>query len=281
MPPIQLGDLQLLPLTDGTFRLDGGAMFGIVPRTIWERTNPPDDKNRILLGLRPLLVVAPDRKIVIDAGMGSKWDAKARDIFDLRQPPDLVRSLAEHGLAPEDIDAVLLTHLHIDHAGGSTMRAGSGAIVPTFPRADYYVQAAEWEAATHPNERTRGSYRAEDFLPLKDSGRLRFVDGDVEILPGIQIVRTGGHIRDHCIFLIRGGGRTAVFWADLVPTTTHLRPAYIMGYDLYPMETLAQKKRYIPQAIQEQWICFFEHDPVVAAGILRGDPDKPTVETLA
>ena len=279
--PIVLGDLQLFPLSDGTFRLDGGAMFGVVPKPLWERVAVPDDRNRIRLGLRPLLVLAGGRRLLIDAGMGSKWDAKARDLFGLEQPPDLLSSLAAHGLAPEDIDAVLLTHLHIDHAGGSTRRSGSGAIVPTFPRADYYVRAGEWEAATQPNERTRASYRSEDFMPLEAAGRLRFFNDDVELFPGVSAVRTGGHIRDHCACFLRGGGRTAVFWADLVPTTAHVRPAWIMGYDLYPLETLAWKRHAVQQAIRERWICLFEHDPDVAAATLHGDPEKPEIHPVA
>jgi glyoxylase-like metal-dependent hydrolase (beta-lactamase superfamily II) len=278
---IPLGDLRLYPLLDGTFRLDGGAMFGIVPKPLWERLVTPDDRNRVLIALRPLLIETPDRRILIDTGMGSRWDDKMTGLLDLRRSPDLSDSLRASGFAPADIDLVVLTHLHFDHAGGAVTRGAAGDLVPAFPRATYVIQRGEWEAAARPNERTRASYRADDFLPIEAAGRVRFVDGDVEVAPGVELVRTGGHVRDHCIVKMRGGGRTAVYWADLVPTTAHLRPAYTMGFDLYPLEVVEQRKALIAQALKEGWICFFEHDPSVAVGFLKGDPAKPDVDKIA
>jgi len=172
---------------------------------------------------------------------------------------------------------VVLTHLHFDHVGGAVTRDAGGALVPTFPKATHVVQRGEWEAATQPNERTRASYRSDDFLPLEKAGLVRFVDGDAEPVPGVEMIRTGGHNRDLCTVRIRGGGRTAMYFADLVPTTAHLRPSFTMGYDLYPLDVLAWRKRLVGEAIREGWICFFEHDPVVAAATVRGELDKPEV----
>jgi len=173
---IRLGDVRLHPLLDGTFRLDGGAMFGIVPRVLWEQLAPPDDRNRIRLALRPLLIVAGDRRILVDAGAGDRWGEKERAIYAFDRRPTLLESLADAGFAPDDIDTVVFTHLHWDHVGGAVVHDAAGALVPAFPRATHVIQAGEWEAATRPNERTRGSYRTEDLLPLERSGRVRFVE---------------------------------------------------------------------------------------------------------
>ncbi len=277
---IRLGDVRLHPLLDGSFRLDGGAMFGIIPRPLWEKLAPPDERNRIRLALRPLLVEAGGRRILVDTGAGDRWGEKERTLYAIDRRPTLLESLAAAGSGPDDIDTVVLTHLHWDHAGGAVTRDASGALVPTFPRAEHVVQKGEWEAATRPNERTRGSYRADDFLPLERAGRVRFVEGDVEIVPGVEMIRTGGHIRDHCVVRVRGGGRTAVYFADLVPTTAHLRPSFSMGYDLFPLDVLAWRKRLVGEALREGWICCFEHDPDVAAGTLTGVPDRPEVVPL-
>jgi glyoxylase-like metal-dependent hydrolase (beta-lactamase superfamily II) len=278
---LRLGTMRLVPLLDGYFSLDGGAMFGIVPKAIWEKIYVPDGRNRVRIALRPLLVETGGKRILIDAGMGDRWEEKERAIYAIERRPTLVGSLAAAGVRPGDIDAVVFTHLHFDHVGGAVTRDASGALVPTFPRAVHYIQKGEWESATQSNERTRASYRPDDFLPLEKAGLVRFVDGDAELFPGIRMIKTGGHIRDHCIIMMEQGGRTAVYWADLVPTTAHLRPSFTMGYDLFPLDVLAWRKRLVAQAVAEEWICFFEHDPLVAAATLRGDPGKPDVTGVA
>jgi glyoxylase-like metal-dependent hydrolase (beta-lactamase superfamily II) len=278
---LTLGDMRLVPLLDGYFSLDGGAMFGIVPKPLWEKIYAPDGKNRVRIAVRPLLVETGGKRILIDAGMGDRWEEKERAIYAIERRPTLVGSLAAAGVRPGDIDAVVFTHLHFDHAGGAVARDASGALVPVFSRAAHYVQRGEWESATQPNERTRASYRPDDFRPLEKAGLVRFVDGDTELFPGLTLVKTGGHIRDHCIVRMERGGRTAVYWADLAPTTAHLRPSFTMGFDLYPMDVMAWRKRLVAQAIAEKWLCFFEHDPAVAAATLRGDPAKPDVDAVA
>jgi glyoxylase-like metal-dependent hydrolase (beta-lactamase superfamily II) len=265
--PIPFGDLELTPLLDGWFRLDGGAMFGVVPKPLWERRAPADDQNRIRLGLRPLLVRG-DRTVLIDAGIGAKMDAKAEAIYAIDRARPLDASLAAAGIASESIDVVLATHLHFDHAGGFTVRDG-GALRPAFPRARYVVSRGEWEDATRPHERNRASYLAENFVPLADAGVLDLHAADGTIVPGVRVERTGGHTMHHQIVFIEAGGRTAVFAADLIPTAAHVDDAWIMGYDLYPMDTLAYKRRFVREAIAREYLIFFEHDPAITAGYIR------------
>jgi glyoxylase-like metal-dependent hydrolase (beta-lactamase superfamily II) len=274
------GDLELIPLLDGFFRLDGGAMFGVVPKPLWERRAAADGRNRILLGLRPLLVRGA-KTMIIDAGIGDKMDAKSCDIYGIDRVPDLDASLAAAGLTADDIEIVLASHLHFDHAGGFTKRDGSGALTPRFPNARYVVRTAEWEDATQPHERNRASYLAENFLPLMDAGVLDLVPGDGTIMPGVRVVRTGGHTMHHQIVFIESGGRTAVFAADLMPTTAHVSEPWIMAYDLYPMDTLAFKRPFVREAIARDYLMFFEHDPVIAAGYIREEAGRTRVEPAA
>ncbi len=264
---IQLGEFALHPMNDGFFRLDGGAMFGVVPRVLWKRRTTPDRSNRIKLGLRTLLVRTPNGTVLIDTGIGRRDDAKFRKIYGVtHRRPGVLARLAEAGVRPEEITTVVLTHLHFDHNGGSTMPVEGGRYVPTFPKARYVVQRGEWDDATHPTERTTASYLPESFLPLEEARKIDFVDGEAEIAPGIRVARTGGHTRCHQIVLLESGGRKAVYWGDLIPTTAHVDYPYIMGYDLYPTETLAQKRAWMPRAVGESWLQFWEHDPLVAAG---------------
>ena len=262
---LPLGDLTLVSVHDSMFGLDGGAMFGVVPRILWARQMQPDDRNRIPLATRPLVVEADWGRMMIDCGVGDKMDAKQRDIYAVNGDHDLDSSLASVGLSADSIDLVLATHLHFDHFGGATIRH-DGALEPRFPRARYIIRAAEWEDATHPHERSRASYVPDDFVPLESAGVVDFLDDDRTITPGVRVVRTGGHCSQHQIVFLESAGKTAVFVADLIPTTAHLRDAWIMGYDLFPMETLAFKKRFIREAIDREYLIFFEHDPLVAAG---------------
>jgi glyoxylase-like metal-dependent hydrolase (beta-lactamase superfamily II) len=276
---MQFGDLTLIPLLDGHFRLDGGAMFGVVPKPLWERRAPADARNRIRLGLRPL-VVGGAQTLIIDAGCGDKMDAKSADIYGLDLTPGLDASLAAAGLGVEDIDIALASHLHFDHVGGFTVREGGGRLVPRFPRARYVARTAEWEDATHPHERNRASYLPENFVPLMEAGVLDLVNGDETIMPGVRVVRTGGHTMHHQVVYIESAGRTAVFTADLVPTAAHVDEPWIMGYDLYPMDTLAFKRTFIREAIDREYLIFFEHDPDITAGYIREKDGRKYVETV-
>ena len=275
-----LGDLELISLCDGFFHLDGGAMFGTVPRTLWEKKAPPDARNCITLAMRPL-VVRGARTMIIDAGLGDKVDDRFHELYGVERTRNLDHTLAEAGLAPDDIDIVLASHLHVDHAGGFTRRDASGRVRPRFPRAQYVVRRGEWDDATHPHERNRASYRADDFVPLADAGVLQLVDDDQTIMPGVRVRRTGGHTRHHQMIVIESKGQTAAFVADLMPTTAHLGTGWITGYDLYPMDTLAAKHAFVNEAVERGMLVFFEHDPVVAAGhITEQDGKRQVVPAL-
>jgi len=271
-----VGDLELISLSDGFIRLDGGSMFGVVPKPLWEKQAPADARNRIRLAMRPL-VVRGARTMIIDAGLGDKESAKFCDIYGVDRTIDLEATLAAAGLAPDDIDIVLATHLHFDHAGGFTIRDRAGRVVPRFPRAQYVVRRGEWEDATHPHERNRASYLADNYVPLAEAGVLQLVDADQTIMPGVRVRRTGGHTMHHQMVVIESGGRTAAFVADLMPTTAHVPDAWIMGYDLYPMDTLRAKQAFVREAVEQEILVLFEHDPAVAAARLAAQDGKIVV----
>jgi len=269
----RVGDLELISVCDGAFRLDGGAMFGVVPKALWAQHAPPDERNRILMAMRPLIVRGM-RTMLIDAGLGDKDDAKFHEIYGVNRARNLDHTLAEAGLSADDIDIVLASHLHFDHAGGFTERDASGRVRPRFRRAQYVIRRGEWEDATQPHERNRASYIGDTFVPLADAGVLQLVDDDQTIMPGVRVRRTGGHCMHHQMVLIESGGRTAAFVADLIPTTAHLSAPWIMGYDLYPMDTLAVKKAFLEEAVAKNILVFFEHDPAVPAGYIREENGK-------
>jgi glyoxylase-like metal-dependent hydrolase (beta-lactamase superfamily II) len=273
----RIGALELVALSDGYFALDGGAMFGVVPKPLWSRVAEPDERNRIRMGMRPLLVRGA-QTMIIDAGVGEKMDAKAAGLYGFDREAHLDHSLAAVGLSAADVDVVLASHLHFDHAGGFTVREGDGRLRPRFPRARYIVRRGEWDDATHPHERNRASYFAENYVPLADAGVLDLVDGDGEVAPGVRVRRTGGHTMHHHVVMIESEGKTAVFLADLIPTTAHVPLAWIMGYDLYPMDTLAFKRGFLREAIDGEYLLFFEHDATVPAGYLREKDGKVVVE---
>ena len=273
MDSFSIGDCELRPLSDGFFGLDGGAMFGVVPRVLWQQTNPPDPSNRIRLALRPLLITTPKDRILVDTGVGRKYGDRFNRMFNVDDSDEVARSLARHGLGPDDITIVVHTHLHFDHAGGTTGLDGTGRPVPRFPHARHLVQADEWHDATHPNRRTQGSYRADDFMPVAEAGLIEQVQGDTDLGFGVRLIQTGGHTRGHQIVLVQGPSRTAVYWSDLIPTCSHVRIPYIMGYDLFPLVTMEQKEKLIARAAAERWLCFFEHDPETVAGVLEADDD--------
>jgi methylmalonyl-CoA epimerase len=271
-----LGDLELVSLSDGLMHLDGGSMFGTVPKEFWEKKAPADERNRITMAMRPL-VVRGARTMLIDAGLGAKESAKFHDIYGIDRTRSLDVTMAEARLVPEDIDIVLASHLHFDHAGGFTYRDAGGRIRPTFPRAQYIVRRGEWEDAAHPHERNRASYLADNYVPLADAGVLQLVDDDATIMPGVRVRRTGGHTMHHQIALIESKGKTAAYVADLMPTTAHLPDAWLMAFDLYPMDTLAAKQRFSKDAVEQETLVLFGHDPVVAAGYIREHEGKRRV----
>jgi glyoxylase-like metal-dependent hydrolase (beta-lactamase superfamily II) len=265
---MKLGDLEFHLLTDGTFRLDGGAMFGVIPRPLWERKARPDERNRILLAMNSLLVRSDGKWILIETGAGDKWDAKLRDIYAFEQGPRLLDKLLARGLRPEQIDLVINTHLHFDHCGWNT-RLADGKLVPTFPNARYVVQRGELEHAKRPTERDRASFIADNFLPIEAAGKWWLLEGDREVAPGVELIRVPGHTRDMQCVRLSGGGKAAFFFVDLVPTAAHLSYPWIMGFDLYPLTTLENKKKWIPEVAREGWLAIFAHDAQVPAAYLR------------
>jgi glyoxylase-like metal-dependent hydrolase (beta-lactamase superfamily II) len=264
----KIGDHRAWILSDGLFRLDGGAMFGVVPRVLWEKSNPPDTLNRITLGLNPLLVQCGSELVIIDTGIGGKSGESFKEMFSVEHRPTLEQSLAEAGFTREDVTMVINTHLHFDHAGGNTVRDENGKIVPTFPSAVYVVQDGEWEDALNCNERNRRSYIEDDFVPLEKEGILRRVRGEVELADGLRVIPTPGHTRHHQSVLVSSRGERAFYAGDLIPTSSHVPYPYIMGYDLYPMETLRTKQAILPRAFEENWLLVFEHEPILKLGTL-------------
>ena len=235
-------------------------MFGIVPKVLWNKLNPADKRNRIKLGLNCLLVQTSERKVLIDTGVGKKTDEKFKKIYRIEQNGSLIESLRRIGVQPEDIDFVVNTHLHFDHCGGNTVKR-DGNYIPTFPNAKYVIQKQEWLDATHTNERTQASYLPESFLPIQASGQLLLVDGDYEVLRGIRVIVTSGHTRGHQSVMIESEHEKAIYFGDLVPTSSHVKIPYIMGYDLFPLDVVETKKKILKKAIDEHWLLIFEHDP--------------------
>jgi glyoxylase-like metal-dependent hydrolase (beta-lactamase superfamily II) len=265
---MKLGDLEFHILTDGHFRLDGGAMFGVVPRVMWERKFPPDQRNRVQLAMNCLLIRSAGKTILVETGAGDKWDAKERAIYEFDETGRLPQQLAAHGVTPDHVDLVVNTHLHFDHCGWNTHLV-DGKAAPFFPNARYVVQAGELDHAKHPNERDTASFRPDNFIPLETAGKWWLLEGDREVAPGVELIRVPGHTRDMQCVRLSGGGKTAFFFADLVPTAAHLAFPWIMSFDLYPMITLENKKKWIAQAASENWLAIFAHDPTTPLAHLR------------
>jgi glyoxylase-like metal-dependent hydrolase (beta-lactamase superfamily II) len=269
---LKIGRYTVRPVETGTFGLDGGAMFGVVPQTLWKRTNPPDDRNRITLSGRGLLLQDGTNTILVDNGVGPKLNDKLKEIYRLdHSGAALFGSLARLGVDPGEVTHVILTHLHFDHAGGSTVIV-DGRPVPAFPNARHYVQGAHWKHANNPNLRDRASFFEADFAPLRAAGLLEFTEGEGEILPGISVLVMNGHTTAQQLPLISGEGQKMLYTADLFPTVAHLPIPWVMGYDLRPLETMAEKERVLELAVSGNWILFFEHDPAtVACTLERGE----------
>jgi glyoxylase-like metal-dependent hydrolase (beta-lactamase superfamily II) len=278
---MKLGDLEFHILNDGTFRLDGGAMFGVIPRPMWERVAPPDERNRVTLGMNVLLIRTAGKWILVETGAGDKWDSKRRDIYAFQGTPRLPEQLAAHGLTPEKIDIVVNTHLHFDHCGWNTRVVG-GKVVPTFPNATYIVHRGEFEHARQPTERDRASYLADNFEPIASSGQWQFVEKECqEIAPGVELICLPGHTANMLGVRLFGGGQNAIFLADLVPTTAHLPLPWIMGFDLYPLTTLDNKKKWLPTISREGWIALFCHDLKTPAARLHEEQEKFVAEPVS
>lgn len=266
---MRIGPYELTSIETGRFSLDGGAMFGVVPWVFWSRTNPPDERMRITLAARCLLIRGNGKVILVDTGNGDKWNSKLKDIYHLDNSEyTLESSLTSAGVTADQVTDVILTHLHFDHCGGCT-KYENGSLVPVFPNAKHYVQRAHWELSQDPTDRDRASFMQDDFMLLKERGMLTLVDGEEELFPGISMVVCNGHTMAQQLPKITDGSKTLLFCCDLVPTTSHIPFPYIMGYDLRPLTTLEEKKRLLPKAEQEGWILFLEHDPATVAVTLQ------------
>ena len=262
---MKLGDWTFRAFHDGRFKLDGGAMFGVVPRVMWEKHHPADEMNRIQLDLRCLLAEEGNRRILVDTGIGDRWEDKYKQIFAIeRRPNQLVAELAEAGLTAESITDVVLTHLHFDHAGGALKQSEEG-LVPTFPAARYWVQDQHWNWALEPTERDRASFRRDDFQTLKDSGQLEVVEGLQEIMPGLRVNPINGHTPGQQMVEFHTGAGVLVYCADLIPFASQVRAPWIMGFDLNPLLTLSEKKQFLSRAVEDAYVLVFEHDPLIEA----------------
>ena len=276
----KLGRFTLHTLDAGSLKLDGGAMFGVVPKPLWEKRIPADERNRIPLCMRCLLVETPNALVLIDNGLGNKESDKFKDIYGIENsgsPTRLEQSLSKAGFKPDDVDIMIDTHLHFDHAGGNTTIDDAGEVKLTFPRAEYIVQRGEFDWAHSKNERVQASYLPNNFDPVEKAGRFKFVEGESEILPGIRVRPTPGHTPHHQSVVITSEDETAIFLADVMPTSAHLPLPWIMGYDVEPLVTLESKRSLVAQALQDKWLLVFEHDPVVGWGYLEGDEGRLTL----
>lgn len=252
---------RLETIIESRFGLDGGAMFGIVPKPLWERTNPADDNNRIEMAARCLYLEVGDRRVLVDTGMGTKWSEKEAGIYALRHTTSLGESLALRGIAPEEITDVVMTHLHFDHAGGLTLQTDEG-LRPTFPGATHWIQRENWVWAHAPSVRDAGSYRKENFGPLAESGvEIRLIDGHATPFDGVEVIVSRGHTPGMQMIKFDFDGQTIVYVADLIPTHGHVPVPYVMGYDVYPLTTCSEKAELLANAVDNDWIIGLEHDP--------------------
>jgi glyoxylase-like metal-dependent hydrolase (beta-lactamase superfamily II) len=271
MPSLTLGAWTLHTVETGIIRLDGGSMFGSVPKPVWSKAHPADDRNRITLGMRCLLLEGEGRRVLVDAGVGEKFTPKLLDIYGVDHTEhSLERSLASLGLGVEDVTDVVLTHLHFDHAGGATARQG-GVLTPRLPRAHYHVQRRNWDNARRPNPRERASYMEENFVPLMDAGVLRLWEGVQRPWPGVELFTAEGHTRGQQLVRVSGKEGVLYFVADLIPTASHVRIPFVMGYDVAAIETMDEKRDLLARAVAEgAWICL-EHDPHTALARPRAE----------
>ncbi len=279
---LTLGDMRVTVVSDGTVYWDGGGLFGLTPKVLWQRVIQPDELNRVPMRLRSVLIENGDKRILVDTGIGDKMSEKSRKHIALEGRDRLINDLASLGITVNDIDLVILTHLHNDHCGGNTRIDSEGHVVPTFPNAEYWIQAREMADAMFPNERTRGTYFRENFIPLEERGQLRIIDGDTDVTPGIWTTITAGHTPAHQCVVMQGGGEFAIFLADAVSWGVFFeRMAWVPAYDLAPMVSIHTKKRLARWAIQHDAWLIFQHDARFAVGKLREENGKLRVEPFA
>lgn len=280
---MKIGKYNLQFIQTGLFALDGGAMFGIIPKPLWEKSNPPDEKNRIKLGAKSILLESDSRKILVDTGIGSTWDEKFLKIYDVQfHNNNLFDELNKVNIKPDEITDVILTHLHFDHTGGSVIEQ-NGKMIPAFPNADYHVQKEHFDWALNPSDRDRGSFIKNRFVPLAEEGVLKFIN-DKYFDDEIEFIKVYGHTIGMQLIKIFDSSNTILYCADLVPTSSHVPVPYVMGYDIQPLNTVKEKNELFPMAVEEEWKLIFEHDPKILAATInkteKGYSLKETFENL-
>ncbi|MDY6795328.1 MAG: MBL fold metallo-hydrolase [Actinomycetota bacterium] len=278
-PRVTIGDWELVSLSDGFFRLDGGSMFGVIPKPLWERKKPADDRNRIRLGLNSLLLKGPQALVLVESGIGRKMTPKQEDLYGRENGGDLLQELEREGCRPEDIDFVIHSHLHLDHCGWATSGDGE-ELRPSFLSAKYVVQRREWEAAMNPDLRSGASYDRRNFAILEQKGILAAVDGETQVVPGLRVVHTGGHTPGHQIVCLDAGDARCIFLGDLVPTQAHLKVNWHMGWDLFPLELMKMKKEVLKEAFRRRDLLFFTHEDGDPFAYLVGEEDSMRLEPL-
>ncbi len=269
---MKIGKYELHSLESGSLMLDGGAMYGVVPKPLWERSSPADEKNRIKLVTRHLLLISDDKKIIIDTGSGKNWDEKFEKIYAIdHSTTDILTALNKLGIKREEITDVIITHLHFDHVGGAVLFEGN-RIVPTFPNATYHIQKKQFEWGLNPSDRDKASYFKDRYVPLAEEGILNRIEGETNFDDDMELLVMEGHTFSQQIVKISDSSNTLLYCGDLIPLSSHINLPYIMGYDLQPLVTLEEKKKLLPKAVEENWILFFEHDPEIAAAtIVKSD----------
>jgi glyoxylase-like metal-dependent hydrolase (beta-lactamase superfamily II) len=266
---MKFGNFEIFSIVENSFKIDGGAMFGVVPKIIWERLVPADEFNRVKLDLNLLLVKTKEENVLIDAGMGDALSEKHKKIYGIEKPSSLEGKLSKLNLTPEDIDLVILTHLHADHSGGAVKLDESGKKIPRFPNARHIVQIKEWNDAMSPDERTSATYFTENLKLLEDSDLLDLIDGEKEVAKGITVLPTGGHTSGHQAVLIEDGENRILCPGDIIPTASHLKIPYVASVDLFPLETMAQKRKFLDMCINDGWLLAFDHDVNIKLGRLE------------
>jgi glyoxylase-like metal-dependent hydrolase (beta-lactamase superfamily II) len=265
---MKLGQYEIRAIETGRFKLDGGAMFGVVPKVLWSRTNPADESNRIAMAMRALYLEGGGRRLLVDGGSGTDFGEKMNRIYQI-ETQGLRPALERAGIDPDSITDAVATHLHFDHAGGFCRRGPGGGIVVTLPRAIHHIQRRQWETALSPTEKDRASFFPEFLLPIEKAGLLRLADGVVEIFPGVTLIPTDGHTFGHQVVLVSTDEGSLLYCGDLIPLASHVNLPYIMAYDHFPLKTLEEKRQMLGRAADEGWILFFEHDPEIAAARVR------------
>lgn len=267
---MKIGIYTVTAFETGYLSLDGGAMFGVVPKTLWSRSNPADELNRIILSMRLLLIRSADKIILVDTGVGRKMNEKLQKIYNVdHHTYNLENGLKNAGIDPDEVTDVIITHMHFDHIGGATYRTNEGSLALTFPNAMHHIQKEQWDWAMNPSEKDGASYMQENYMPIKEHNKLNLIDGPGDLFPGLELVTFNGHTPFMQAPKISDGRQTLFYAADLFPTASHIPLPYIMGYDVLPMQTLAEKKSILPRAVDENWTLLFEHDPFHVAGSIQ------------